>query len=220
MFSVYGIRIVLHRSEILSSSRSFSCKSNLFVSQSIFRICEGSYLHMYNVSGNWRKHCYLTLKLTGIHLQVKEFACFRSDSFSYHQRGVVATVRTEPRNETALQRFLETGPLAVLPVRDGYSNIVWSTTPIHARELEKMDSRQFSAAVNDVSFWTLLLTYSSQSGGFVRISHKAYLYILMGYVPRGVKSKTTDQLLWIVTVLSWLAYPASEAKYSWCCTKA
>ena len=162
--------------------------------------------------GKLGKSYSIILRLTIIHLQVKEFACFRSDSFSYHQRGVVATVRTEPRNETALQRFLETGPLAVLPVRDGYSNIVWSTTPVHARELEKMDSRQFSAAVNDVSFLTLLLTYSSQWGGFVRIFQIASLYNLMGNVVREVKSKMTNQFLQFVTVLSWLAYSASEAK--------
>jgi 2-polyprenyl-6-methoxyphenol hydroxylase-like FAD-dependent oxidoreductase len=61
-------------------------------------------------------------------LRVRELAQLRTVGWAYNQRGVVATVRTLEPNETAWQRFLSTGPLAVLPVRGGFSNIVWSTT--------------------------------------------------------------------------------------------
>ena len=59
--------------------------------------------------------------------------------------GVIA----EP-NATAWQRFLPTGPLALLPARDGYSNIVWSTSPAMAAALEAMAPHEFAAAVNKV----------------------------------------------------------------------
>ena len=49
--------------------------------------------------------------------------------WSYEQRGLVATVETGEHNVTAWQRFLPHGPLALLPARGGFSNIVWSTTP-------------------------------------------------------------------------------------------
>ena len=62
----------------------------------------------------------------------------------------MATVRTAEPHATAWQRFLPTGPLALLPVRDGYSNIVWSTSPAHAAELEASTSVGFVAAVNEV----------------------------------------------------------------------
>jgi len=62
----------------------------------------------------------------------------------YHQRGVVASVATDVPNTTAWQRFLPNGPLALLPVRDGFSNIVWSTSPQHAQQLEAMSSSEFA----------------------------------------------------------------------------
>lgn len=66
----------------------------------------------------------------------------------YGQRAVVATVRTREPNGVAWQRFLETGPLALLPVRDGYSNIVWSTLPAQALRLQKCSPPEFAAEVN------------------------------------------------------------------------
>ena len=42
-------------------------------------------------------------------LQMRQLADLRTVGWPYHQRGLVATVRTEPQNTTALQRFLETG---------------------------------------------------------------------------------------------------------------
>lgn len=62
----------------------------------------------------------------------------------------MATVRTQQPNDTAWQRFLHTGPLALLPVRDGYSNIVWSTSLQQASALEKASPQEFALAVNEV----------------------------------------------------------------------
>ena len=75
----------------------------------------------------------------------------RTIGWPYHQRGLVATVRTQPDNSIAHQRFLETGPIALLPVRDGFSNIVWSTTPSHAKELESCSSSQLADRINEAS---------------------------------------------------------------------
>lgn len=62
----------------------------------------------------------------------------------------MATVRTEAPNTTAWQRFLPTGPLALLPVRDGFSNVVWSTTAQQAKQLEAASPEAFADAVNQV----------------------------------------------------------------------
>ncbi|MES0872469.1 UbiH/UbiF/VisC/COQ6 family ubiquinone biosynthesis hydroxylase [Sinimarinibacterium thermocellulolyticum] len=60
----------------------------------------------------------------------------------YAQTALVCHVRTQqPHRETAYQRFLDTGPLALLPLADGGSSLVWSTTEADA--LLAMDDRAF-----------------------------------------------------------------------------
>lgn len=77
-------------------------------------------------------------------------ADLRTFSWSYHQRGIVATVRTQHPNDTAWQRFLRTGPLALLPVRGSYSNVVWSTSVAEAGRLQALTPQAFALEVNQV----------------------------------------------------------------------
>ncbi len=66
----------------------------------------------------------------------------------YQQRALVAVVETEQHHqETAWQRFLPTGPLAFLPLRDGRSSIVWSTSPEKAEALLGLDEAAFNTAL-------------------------------------------------------------------------
>ncbi|AFC84878.1 UbiH/UbiF/VisC/COQ6 family ubiquinone biosynthesis hydroxylase [Frateuria aurantia] len=54
----------------------------------------------------------------------------------YGQIAVVAHVRTErPHADTAWQRFLGTGPVALLPLADGRSSLVWSLPVDEARRV-------------------------------------------------------------------------------------
>ena len=86
-------------------------------------------------------------------------ADLRTFSWGYHQRGIVATVRTERPNDTAWQRFLGTGPLALLPVRDNYSNVVWSTSIAEAARLEALSPQEFALDVNQVDEPFLRIPY-------------------------------------------------------------
>lgn len=62
----------------------------------------------------------------------------------YRQAALVAVVGTEQAHqETAWQRFLPDGPLAFLPLRDGRSSIVWSTSPQQADALCALDEAEF-----------------------------------------------------------------------------
>ena len=63
----------------------------------------------------------------------------------YGQRGVVAYIETDqPHEETAWQRFLSSGPLAVLPFAAGRSSIVWTLPEARAGEVLALDDDAFS----------------------------------------------------------------------------
>ena len=69
-------------------------------------------------------------------------------SHAHEQQAVVTHVETtEPHQHTAWQRFLATGPIALLPLQDGRASIVWSTTPEFAAELIAMPPEDFCRAV-------------------------------------------------------------------------
>nr|XP_055216855.1 ubiquinone biosynthesis monooxygenase COQ6, mitochondrial isoform X5 [Gorilla gorilla gorilla] len=56
-------------------------------------------------------------------------------------------------NNVAWQRFLPSGPIALLPLSDTLSSLVWSTSHEHAAELVSMDEEKFVDAVNS-AFWS------------------------------------------------------------------
>ncbi len=67
----------------------------------------------------------------------------------YKQKGIVATVRPEnPHRGNAFQRFLPTGPLAMLPMTDNLCSIVWSAENSEADRLMGMDDAAFLDALN------------------------------------------------------------------------
>ena len=65
--------------------------------------------------------------------------------WDYDQVALVTWVKPELfHQETAWQRFLSTGPLAFLPLTEGYCSIVWSTSPEHAAQLQDMEADRFA----------------------------------------------------------------------------
>jgi len=63
----------------------------------------------------------------------------------YGQRGVVAYIETGlPHEDTAWQRFLPGGPLAVLPFADGRSSIVWTLPEDRAAQVLALDEDAFA----------------------------------------------------------------------------
>jgi 2-octaprenylphenol hydroxylase len=70
----------------------------------------------------------------------------------YGQLAIVATVATQcPHQHTAWQRFLRTGPLALLPLFDGHCSIVWSLDSEQARALLDCGEGEFNARLEAAS---------------------------------------------------------------------
>ena len=70
----------------------------------------------------------------------------------YDQRAIVANIKTsQPHRHTAWQRFLPKGPLALLPLADARSSIVWSTTQQEAEQLLALDAGTFGRALTNAS---------------------------------------------------------------------
>ena len=105
---------------------------------------------------NRRLRTSLVIGADGARSRVREYAGIAATAGGYDQEAVVAEVRTAmPHHETAWQRFLPTGPLAFLPLANGASSIVWSTTPEHAARLRALDADAFGLEVADAFEWKL-----------------------------------------------------------------
>ncbi|HEX7368884.1 MAG TPA: FAD-dependent monooxygenase, partial [Rhodanobacteraceae bacterium] len=88
--------------------------------------------------------------------KLREHAGIEVRGRDYHQRAVVAHIATErPHEKIAWQRFAHEGPIALLPLADGRSSIVWSLPEARAREVLTMDDATFCEAAGIASDFRL-----------------------------------------------------------------
>ncbi|MDH5359918.1 MAG: UbiH/UbiF/VisC/COQ6 family ubiquinone biosynthesis hydroxylase [Gammaproteobacteria bacterium] len=105
---------------------------------------------------------------------VREQAGIQVKGWAYDQTAVVCTVSTEKSHQlTAWQRFMPTGPVAFLPLDDGSSSIVWSTSPQQAEALLTMDEGEFCTQLGRALDGRLgQVTHVGQRGAFpLRLQH-------------------------------------------------
>ncbi|MCO5567035.1 hypothetical protein L7F22_020718 [Adiantum nelumboides] len=96
-----------------------------------------------------RLHARLVVGADGASSKVREMVGLQSFKREYEQEALVCTLETSRSHSTAWQRFLPTGPLAVLPMGNTFSNIVWSTSPLQAFELKNVGDEDFVTKVNE-----------------------------------------------------------------------
>ncbi len=87
----------------------------------------------------------LLIGADGANSWVRQQAGIALDTWAYQQTAIVCNVKTsESHQNTCWQQFMPEGPLAFLPLFDGQSSIVWSTTADKAEQLLTMDETLFN----------------------------------------------------------------------------
>jgi 2-polyprenylphenol 6-hydroxylase len=105
----------------------------------------------------------------------------------YAQRAVVAHVASARAHErTAWQRFLPTGPLALLPLADGRSSVVWSLPEDEAQRVLALDDAAFMQALGVASDFRLgrIVSTTKRAAFPLRLqlaeSYQAERFVLLG----------------------------------------
>ena len=94
----------------------------------------------------------LVVGADGAASSVRSLLGMEADSRDYAQQAIVATVRGErSHGQAARQRFLSTGPLALLPLPGDACSIVWSAVNARADALLALQPADFEAALTDAS---------------------------------------------------------------------
>ena len=101
----------------------------------------------------------------------------------YQQTALVCAVETErPHGEIARQRFLETGPLAFLPLADPHHcSIVWSTTPMEAQGLLSLSDEAFRLRLETA--------FASALGNIVAVGPRAAFPLLRTHAEHYIKPR-------------------------------
>ncbi|MCC5869636.1 MAG: FAD-dependent monooxygenase [Gammaproteobacteria bacterium] len=90
----------------------------------------------------------LVVAADGAGSRLRELAGIETIERDYRQQALVTHVYCElPHGETAWQRFLPTGPVALLPLGDGRCSVVWSADDALAESLRDLDDEAFAAAL-------------------------------------------------------------------------
>ena len=95
-------------------------------------------------------HAAMVIGAEGADSPLREAAGIQTTGWNYAATAVVCHLEcSEPHRGAALQRFLPSGPVALLPLADGRRSLVWSTTEADARELLLLDDETFVAHLQD-----------------------------------------------------------------------
>ncbi|KAJ1995457.1 putative ubiquinone biosynthesis monooxygenase [Coemansia umbellata] len=95
-----------------------------------------------------RSRARLLVGADGASSYVRKCAGIGTYGSEYLQYGLVATLCLEQLNSTAYQRFLPTGPIAMLPFPGGFANLVWSLDSDHTQLLKSAPEGAFASLVN------------------------------------------------------------------------
>lgn len=105
--------------------------------------------HLLTLESGQTIHCKLLVAADGANSRVRQWASIPTREWDYQHLAIVATIKTANSHQnTAWQRFSETGPLAFLPLADKentqqYCSIVWSQDTSQANTLMALSDQNF-----------------------------------------------------------------------------
>lgn len=99
----------------------------LFVPDTVERVDTNDHAAHLKLASGVGIEAQLVLAVDGAESPLRRQFGIRQQTWDYNQKGLVCVIATAPPNPgTAWQRFLPGGPLALLPLADGSSSIVWT----------------------------------------------------------------------------------------------
>ncbi|KAL6893734.1 hypothetical protein ACP4OV_007832 [Aristida adscensionis] len=90
----------------------------------------------------------LVIGADGSKSNVRQIAGIKTTGWNYPQSAIICTVEHAAENDCAWQRFLPSGPIALLPIGDNFSNIVWTMSPEESVRHKSMSPEEFVMSVN------------------------------------------------------------------------
>jgi len=127
---------------------------------------------------------------------IREAAGISVQSWPYPQKAFVTHLQPERSHcNTAWQRFLETGPIGLLPLSDGRVSTVWSTTPELAEKALAASDKELQTTLTSATDGVLgILTPAGPRGAFPLQAQHADQYVLPGLALIGDAAHTVHPL--------------------------
>jgi len=88
----------------------------------------------------------LVIAADGARSTVRESAGIAAQTWNYDQVALTANIHTQKfHDHVAYERFTPTGPIAILPLSEARSGLIWTLAPAVATEVAALDDAQFLA---------------------------------------------------------------------------
>lgn len=169
---------------------------DVFCPARVVSISEGSGNKVITLESGEQLQASLVVGADGPFSAVRELAGISVEREDYGQKGLVATIKSEHgHKDTAWQRFLPGGPLALLPLDKGYSSIVWSLPADQAGRYLKLSNDDFCRRLADASEYRLgnIIEVGKRSA-FPLIGSQAQSYVCLGVALIGDAAHTIHPL--------------------------
>ena len=124
----------------------------------------------------------LVIGADGARSFVREHAGIETREFPYGQTAFITHLKPEkPHRQTAWQRFMQDGPLGMLPLADGRISIVWSMHDALAERVQDASDEELGDILSDASDCVLgRLEVAGPRGAFPLCARHAKQYVMPG----------------------------------------